>query len=92
MDDLRLPLQFLILWELQTKQTGTMLAQAIGARRGEQILTPGTIYPTLKELHKKRLIKYRSKGREKHYVLSKKGEDELAKQHKQYKRAFKDIF
>ena len=62
-------LTFMILHELsQKKLTGEDLAKMIGQRRGS-MLTPGTIYPALKNLRKKRLIKFEQFGRRKVYQL-----------------------
>ena len=67
-------LSFLILWELRTgKHTGSELAESIGKRKGNK-LTPGTIYPALKELTAKGLI---TPNDEKQYSLTVKGKKEL---------------
>ncbi|MFT4249875.1 MAG: PadR family transcriptional regulator [Candidatus Woesearchaeota archaeon] len=89
--ELSTPLQFLLLHELRSAKTGTDLAQKLGERKGSGMLTPGTIYPTLKELHKKRLVRYTSSGRSKTYVLSKKGEAELEVLYKQFSQLFKGM-
>lgn len=66
-------LTFMILHELsQRKLTGEDLAKRIGQRRGS-MLTPGTIYPALKNLKKKGLIKMEQFGRRKVYQLTPKG-------------------
>ena len=70
-------LSFLILHELNTKQqAGEDLAKKIGKRKGT-ILTPGTIYPALKKLKNKKLIKFEKKGRRKEYTLTEKGKKDL---------------
>lgn len=85
--ELTAPLGFLILHELQRPSTGTELAKKIGERKGG-LLTPGTIYPALKDLHKKKLITYRTEGREKRYSLRKEGEEELAQLYNEFARLF----
>ncbi len=84
------PLAFLLLHELRTPSTGTELAKRIGDRRGA-LLTPGTIYPALKTLHRKHLITYRSSGREKRYKLSMRGEQELSELYKEFSRLFRGL-
>ncbi|MBW2990716.1 PadR family transcriptional regulator [Candidatus Woesearchaeota archaeon] len=72
-------LSFLILHELSLKRLcGDELSANIGKRRGTS-LTPGTIYPALKRLRKKKLIAYRRQGRKKVYSLTELGEKELEK-------------
>jgi len=70
-------LSFLILHELSNqKLCGDELAKKIGMRKDGE-LTPGTIYPALKRLRRKKLISYARKGRRKVYSLSELGEKEL---------------
>lgn len=70
-------LSFLILHELSTKPLcGGDLAEKIGRRRGG-VLTPGTIYPALKELRKRKLVRFKRDGRKKYYYLRPEGENEL---------------
>jgi len=72
-------LSFLILHEVRIKSmTGEDLAKKIGRRKGK-VLTPGTIYPALKKLRLKKLIKYKRFGRKKVYSLTDIGEKELEK-------------
>lgn len=85
------PLGFLILHELRTPATGTQLAKAIGERKGTALLTPGTIYPALKELRKKKLVSYAEDGRKKVYSLTKTGEKELKELYKEFSRLFKGL-
>jgi DNA-binding PadR family transcriptional regulator len=81
-------LKFLILHELKYGEfSGSELAEKIGERRGSK-LTPGTIYPALKDLHNDRLVRYRSEGRKKKYRLSDKGEEELDKAYVDFSRYF----
>lgn len=89
--ELSAPLQFLILHELRTPKNGQELAEKIGERKGTGMLTPGTIYPVLKELHNKRLVRYRSSGRQKQYVISPKGEQELEQLYLKFSNMFKGM-
>lgn len=84
-------LSFLILHELNKKQLyGEELAQKIGLRRGKA-LTAGTIYPTLKRLHKQKLLTRKKIGREKYYTLTKAGQEELEEQYKLFGQYFKGL-
>ena len=75
--ELRGFLSFFILHELDDKSySGDELARVIGGRKNTT-LTPGTIYPALKRLHRQKLILYRKKGRKKIYFLTDKGKFEL---------------
>ena len=70
-------LSFLILHELNLHRLcGDELANSIGKRR-KGPLTPGTIYPALKRLRRKKLITYRRRGRKKVYYLTEQGVEEL---------------
>lgn len=70
-------LSFLILHEIgQKRLCGDDLAEKIGKRKGSK-LTPGTIYPALKDLRKQKYISYKKFGRKKIYTLSQLGEKEL---------------
>jgi DNA-binding PadR family transcriptional regulator len=70
-------LSFLILHELSLKNLcGDELSTRIGQRK-KGPLTPGTIYPALKRLRKKKLIIYRRQGRKKVYFLTATGKSEL---------------
>lgn len=89
--ELTAPLGFLVLHELRSPASGTALAERIGKRKGSGVLTPGTIYPALKELHRKRLVSYRSHGRKKIYSLTSKGEDELERLYKEFSQLFKGL-
>ena len=81
-------LSFLILHELNTKPLcGEDLAKKIGKRKGAQ-LTPGTIYPALKELRRQKLVRYRKYGRKKVYTLREEGKQELKRQHILFARYF----
>ena len=70
-------LTFLILHELNLRSLcGDELSKKIGERKRAP-LTPGTIYPALKRLRKKKLVAYRRKGRKKMYTLTEEGKGEL---------------
>ncbi len=74
-------LSFLILHELKSKPLcGEDLAGKIGRRKGSK-LTPGTIYPALKQLRKQKLVRYKKQGRKKIYFLRDEGELELERQY-----------
>ncbi len=70
-------LSFLILHELNLKNLcGDELSRAIGKRKNAT-LTPGTIYPALKRLRRKKLIAYKRQGRKKVYSLTDSGKKDL---------------
>jgi DNA-binding PadR family transcriptional regulator len=70
-------LSFLILHDLCVKNLcGDELSKSIGKRKNGP-LTPGTIYPALKRLRRKKLIAYRRQGRKKVYSLTDNGRKEL---------------
>ena len=67
-------LTFLILWLLSKKtMTGAEIAQELERRKGHKP-SPGTIYPVLKYLTERELLKV---DKAKKYSLTKKGEKEL---------------
>jgi DNA-binding PadR family transcriptional regulator len=73
-------LSFLIMHELGKKSLcGEDLAKKIGKRKGSAQLTPGTIYPALKELRNANFIEFEQFGRKKMYVLTPEGKKELEK-------------
>ncbi len=81
-------LSFLILHEIGRKALcGDDLAKKIGRRKGGK-LTPGTIYPALKELRELGLISYEQFGRKKVYTLTPEGRKELKKLYKLFSRYF----
>ena len=72
-------LSFFILHELGLKNLcGDELSKLIGKRKNGP-LTPGTIYPALKRLRRKKLIAYKRQGRRKVYSLTDFGVKELDK-------------
>ena len=81
-------LSYLILWNLGKKEmTGSQLASELEKRKGTRP-SPGTIYPALKELKEKGLIKANKK---KVYSLTKKGKKELGSACNCFCRMFYDM-
>lgn len=81
-------LSFLIMHEISIKHmSGDDLAKKIGRRKGT-VLTAGTIYPALKKLRLKKLIKYKRFGRKKVYSLTETGEKELKNLYKLFSKYF----
>ncbi len=81
-------LSFLILHELsKTSLCGDELAHKIGKRKGV-VLTPGTIYPALKELKRRKLVKRKQDGRKKYYSLTQEGEKVLEEQYNLFSKYF----
>lgn len=81
-----------ILHELRGKQLcGDELAETIGQKKGSK-LTPGTIYPALKDLRKRKLVQQKVSGRKKLYGLTPEGEVEYKFSEKQFKKMFQTIF
>ncbi len=81
-------LSFLILHEVSIKPlTGEDLAKKIGSRKGV-VLTPGTIYPALKKLRAKKLVRYTRFGRKKVYELTGSGKRTLDHQYKLFSKYF----
>ena len=92
MCDMRGMLSFTILWLLSRRPMyGQELATEIGNRRGDKP-NPGTIYPALKELAARRLIKATPQGRNSVYELTKGGKGALERSMDYFERAFGDIF
>jgi len=84
-------LSFQILWELGKKSmNGQQLAGEIGRRRGSRP-TPGTIYPALKDLTRRKLILGGRTGRQVIYHLTEAGERGLDEATRYFVRAFGDI-
>jgi len=81
-------LSYLVLWILGKKSmNGAEIAKELEKRRGTKP-SPGTIYPALKELKSKGLIKLRKDRR---YSLTKKGERELGSACKFFCNMFHDM-
>ena len=71
--DMRGMLSFMLLWLLcKRPMYGQELAVEIAKRKGEKP-NPGTIYPALKNLHKRGLVHMRSEGRKTVYELTQQG-------------------
>ncbi len=70
---------------------GQELATEIGKRKGEKP-NPGTIYPALKELNSRGLIKGRLEGRNTVYELTPAGKASLATALEYFEHAFGEIF
>ena len=85
-------LSYLILWILSKKSlTGSEIAEELQRRKGTRP-SPGTIYPALKELREKGLVRA---DKAKAYSLTKAGKAELRKACACFSRAFfdaKDMF
>jgi DNA-binding PadR family transcriptional regulator len=80
-------LSYLIMWDLRKKSmTGSQIAEDLAKRRGSRP-SPGTIYPALKELKEKGLIKA---DKNKVYSLTKKGEKDLNEACAFFSKAFFD--
>jgi len=92
MCDMRGMLSFTILWLLSTRPMyGQELATEIGKRRGDKP-NPGTIYPALKELSSRGLIKAHLEGRNSVYQLTGAGMESYQKALKYFDQAFGEIF
>ena len=90
--DMRGMLSFYILWLLSKKtMNGQELSNELQKRRGTKP-TPGTIYPALKELRAKGLVKMKRKGRMTIYTLTKDGQEGLEKACTYFCSAFGEIF
>lgn len=81
-------LSYLVIWELGKKNmTGAEISRELERRRGSKP-SPGTIYPVLKELKKRGLIKA---DRNKAYSLTNKGEKELKSACNHFGKIFYDM-
>ena len=90
--DMRGMLSFMVLWLLSTKPMyGQQLATEIGKRKGEKP-NPGTIYPALKDLTSRGLIKGELNGRNTVYELTPAGRASLSTALEYFERAFGEIF
>jgi len=70
---------------------GQELAKEIGKRRGTKP-NPGTIYPALKELKKRGLIKSKREGRVTNYHITEKGKKGIQAACEYFCKAFGEIF
>jgi len=82
----------MILWLLSKRPMyGQELATEIGKRRGEKP-NPGTIYPALKDLAARGMIRAHSEGRNQVYELTARGNVGLQGALKYFRTAFGEIF
>ncbi|MCW3975916.1 MAG: PadR family transcriptional regulator [Candidatus Bathyarchaeota archaeon] len=90
--DMRGMLSFLILW-LLTKRSmyGQEIAEELAKMRGTKP-TPGTIYPALKELRIKGLIKAKKEGKNVIYSLTDSGKNGIDEACKYFCSSFGEIF
>jgi len=92
MCDMRGMLSFMILWLLSSRPMyGQELATEIEKRRGDKP-NPGTIYPALKELSSRGLIKAHQEGRSTVYELTGQGKRSLQQSLRYFDKAFGEIF
>ncbi|XRH74973.1 MAG: PadR family transcriptional regulator [Candidatus Methanosuratincola verstraetei] len=89
--DMRGMLSFQILWLLSKRpMNGQEICREIARRKGRGP-TPGTIYPALKELRKRGLVRMERAGRETRYSLSERGREGLDKACRYFISAFGEI-
>lgn len=90
--DMRGFLSFLILWLLNKKaMSGAELADELEKRKGCRP-NPGTIYPALKELARKKAILLHTKEGKKTYSLTAAGRQELERAVNLFAKIFYDVF
>jgi len=90
--DMRGLLSFMILWLLSKRPMyGQELATEIGKRRGDKP-NPGTIYPALKDLASRGMIKAHAEGHNNVYELTERGRVGLQGALEYFRRAFGEIF
>lgn len=84
-------LSLMLLWKLSKKpMSGKMIAEEIEKKRGKKP-KPGTLYPALKGLEKKKLIKRKSTGQEVVYELTSNGKKALKEAVCYFRKAFSEI-
>jgi len=85
-------LSFHVLWILsKSPMNGRQVAGELGKRRGYNP-TPGTLYPALKDLRKRGLVKMERVGRATVYRLTGKGRKGLDEACSYFCRSFGEIF
>ncbi len=90
--DMRGMLSFQILWLVSKKPMhGEQIAEEIRKRRGEKPKA-GTIYPALKEMSSRKLIKGRKSGKTITYSITPAGEKAVSQAITYFVRSFGDIF
>lgn len=86
--DMKGYLSYLILWILgKEKMNGAEIAKELEKRKGTKP-SPGTIYPALKELRRKKFI---TSDNDKKYSLTKKGRKELRSACEIFCQSFYDV-
>lgn len=89
--DMRGMLSFQILWLLSKKEmNGEEIAKEIEKRRGDKPKA-GTLYPALKDLSEKGLVKGSKSGREVNYSITHEGRIEVKRSMMYFVRAFGDM-
>ncbi len=89
--DMRGFLTFQILWELRNGSlNGQQIAEQIAQRRGTKP-SPGTIYPALKDLEDRGIIKSEKEGRQRIYSLTETGEAGYVEAARYFNQVFGDI-
>ena len=90
--DMRGMLSFYLLWLLSKRpMNGQELSEELRKRRGTKP-TPGTIYPALKNLRIKGLVKMERVGRATIYTLTENGREGLEKACQYFFSAYGEIF
>lgn len=90
--DMRGMLSFQIMYLLlKNSMHGEELAKEIGKRRGDKP-KPGTIYPALKDLKNKNLIKSKKTGKLIVYSLTPQGKIAIKRAKEYFIRCFADVF
>lgn len=90
--DMRGMLSFYVLWLLSKRpMNGQEISEELRKRRGTKP-TAGTIYPALKDLRTKGLVKMEKKGRITIYTLSERGKQGLKEACRYFCSAFGEIF
>jgi DNA-binding PadR family transcriptional regulator len=85
-------LSFLVLWLLSKKHMyGQEIALEIAKRRGIKP-NPGTLYPALKDLERRKLIKSEKSGRRTVYYITKQGKMGIKKACLYFCKAFGEIY
>jgi DNA-binding PadR family transcriptional regulator len=90
--DMRGLLSFLILWLLSKRDMyGQEIAKELAKRKGEKP-NPGTLYPALRDLERRGLVRSSRQERRTVYRLTKEGKDGLKKACHYFCRAYGEIF
>ncbi|MGB9659934.1 MAG: PadR family transcriptional regulator [Nitrososphaerales archaeon] len=90
--DMRGFFSFMVLWLLTKKSMyGSEIAEELKALRGDRP-NPGTLYPALKELEKKKLVTSEREGNLRVYRITEKGRAGFEVVHDYFCRCFDDLF